>query len=298
LQTRVQNNQTVQPFPPPSTIIDFPAYERWLQETTNLLSTQGSITWQVNGERVLVLGWSRALLMQVSHPMIAAGVSQHSVFSRSPLAKIQRFIRTQEQMLRLTYGAPNDVWQAARHIDSIHHYVHGETGEKLPYSARYFDLLKWVHATFIDSILTTYSLFVRPLSAAEKDDYVFKASIVGPLMGAPRGYFPETARELEAYIDEVLSSGVLHVGEDARHLADYILEGVPLPLIGALSRWLLTLPASVLLPPMLRDAYGLTSDARKEKQFTRLAAGIRLVWIRLPNFLRRWKIARQAERIQ
>jgi hypothetical protein len=113
-------------WPPASTAIDFPAFQAMLDSDPTLRSGPGSITWQVNGELAIVAGWGYAVLMQVAHPMIAEGVARHSTFSHSPAAKLKRFMRTLEQMLRLTFGTPHEVWQAAQRIDRIHDYVHGQ----------------------------------------------------------------------------------------------------------------------------------------------------------------------------
>jgi uncharacterized protein (DUF2236 family) len=222
-------------WPPPSSAISLPAYEAWLANTPDLISGPGSITWQVNGEIVLVLGWLRAILMQVAHPKVAAGVSEHSTFSRSFAAKYHRFYRTQHQMLRWTFGTPEQVWQAAQHIDKIHARVNSGSVQH-QYTARDPELLKWVHATFVDSMLKTYALYVRPLSDAEKNDYVLKASIVGPLLG---GSFPTTVDELESYIADMLHSGDLEVSQQALELAEYLLEDLPLPVLGRFVMWCL-----------------------------------------------------------
>src|SRR5258708_8717002 len=182
-------------WPPPSTSIDYPAYEAMLAENPALPSGPGSITWQVNGEMASILGWQRAILMQFAHPMIAQGIAHHSTFSSSAKAKIQRFDRTLDRMLRLTFGTPREVWETARSIDRIHAHVHGDMPDSLrqsfaaQYSARYPELLKWVHATFVDSVLKAYSLFVAPLSAHERDVYVLYSSIVDPIIGEPRTSF-------------------------------------------------------------------------------------------------------------
>ena len=49
---------------------------------------------RLNGERLVVLGWTRAILLQFAHPLIAAGVYDHSGFRSSPLAAVQRLRHT------------------------------------------------------------------------------------------------------------------------------------------------------------------------------------------------------------
>ena len=46
----------------------------------------GSLTWRVNGEAVLLLGGGRALLLQVAHPGVAAGVAEFSNYREDPCA--------------------------------------------------------------------------------------------------------------------------------------------------------------------------------------------------------------------
>ena len=49
-----------------------------------------SITWKINRESVLLLGGGRALLLQIAHPLVAAGVGAHSDFRTDPLGRLQR----------------------------------------------------------------------------------------------------------------------------------------------------------------------------------------------------------------
>ena len=49
------------------------------------LYADDSITRRVNRENVLLLGGGRALLMQLAHPKVAAGVDEHSDFRAHPV---------------------------------------------------------------------------------------------------------------------------------------------------------------------------------------------------------------------
>jgi uncharacterized protein (DUF2236 family) len=46
-----------------------------------------SAIWRVDREMALLLGGGRALLMQIAHPKIAAGVADHSRFLNDPLRR-------------------------------------------------------------------------------------------------------------------------------------------------------------------------------------------------------------------
>src|SRR5260370_7333153 len=49
-----------------------------------------SIIRRVNRENVLLLGGGRALLMQLAHPLVAAGVDEHSGFRDRPIRRLRR----------------------------------------------------------------------------------------------------------------------------------------------------------------------------------------------------------------
>lgn len=286
---------TAADWPPASHIIDFPAFEQMVNADPALQGRPQSVTWRVNGEIIMTLGWGRAILMQISHPKVAAGVGQHSHFSKSPAAKVQRFLNTLNRMLTLTYGTPREAWEAAHAIDTIHNRVNGLDESRHRYSARDHELLKWVHATFADSMFETYELFVGPLSRAEKDEYLKHASFVAPLLGAPLGYFPGNYAELQAYLAETLASGELVVGPQAHQLADYVLERLPVPILGRALQWYARLLVGGMLPPSLRAAYGFKVGKRELRILNATAWTYRHIFHPvLPPILRRWKVARQA----
>jgi uncharacterized protein (DUF2236 family) len=282
-------------WPPVSHAIDYPTSEQMIAADPVLQGHPQAVTWRVNGEIIMVLGWGRAILLQIAHPKVAAGVGQHSHFATSPAAKAQRFLNTLNRMLTLTYGTPLAAWQAAQAIDTIHDRVNGLDESRFRYSARDPELLKWVHATFADSMFKTYEMFVGPLSRAEKDEYLHHASFVAPLLGAPYGYFPGNQAELDVYLTEMLESGTIKVGPPARQLADYVLERLPIPILGRVLQWYARLLVGGMLPNGLREAYGFKVGKGGER-LLKITAWVyrRLFHPILPPLLRRWKVARQA----
>src|SRR3954467_882820 len=85
-----------------------------------------SVAWKINSEIVLLLGWNPAILLQVAHPLVAAGVVEHSLFLTDPAGRARRLWRTLNVMFDLTFGLPADVQRAADAINAIHDRVHGE----------------------------------------------------------------------------------------------------------------------------------------------------------------------------
>jgi uncharacterized protein (DUF2236 family) len=207
-----------------------------------------SITWRVNQEPALLLGGGRALLMQLAHPSVAAGVAEHSDFRERPL---QRLVRTLELTLALTFGTHDEALTAARQINVVHRRVRGEG-----YTASDPSLLLWVHATLIDSALTTYSAFVRPLLDAEREAYYQEAKLVGSLLGLGGAGYPPRYTEFAGYLAGMLAGDELRVDERARDLAEVVLRPPLRRVPVAVYRPLSAITAG-LLPERLRQAYGI-----------------------------------------
>ncbi len=132
----------------------------------------------MNAERLALLGWGRAMLLQLAHPLVAAGVAEHSSFRGGPAANVRRLHSTVRAMLDLSFGTPEDMRRAVGHINAIHDRVSGTLREAAgrfqagtPYTASDPDLLVWVDATVRDSMLLAYELFVGPLSERDRDEY-------------------------------------------------------------------------------------------------------------------------------
>jgi uncharacterized protein (DUF2236 family) len=257
------------------------------------------VAWRINGEVVSLLGWGRAILLQMAHPLVAAGVAEHSQFTAETWGRLRRLQRTLGAMLTLTFGTADEATAVARHIDGIHGRVRGTLAAPAgrhdagtAYCARDPSLLRWVHATFVDTALRIHELYVEPLSPAERDRYCAEATTIEPLLHIPRGYLPATAVALGTYMDAMLASDEIHVTPAARAIARAMLAPVgPLPLrpLDALLR----LPIVGLLPPALRDAYGLAWTPRQARALVLSAAASRRLLRHLPARLHRWPAAQR-----
>jgi uncharacterized protein (DUF2236 family) len=257
------------------------------------------VSQKINGEIVVVLGWGPAILLQFAHPLVAAGVADHSSFGARPVERLHRFRHTLDAMLALTFGSSQEVEQAARSINAIHDRVSGQlpTGmgpfpSRTAYSAHDPELLRWVHATMLDILPRTYELFVGPLTAQERDIYCAEGSGVEPLLGIPSGYLPTSMAQLRRYMAEMLASDEITVTPLARRLARAIVSpdfvGAAGPLL-SLNR----LASIGLLPAKIRTAYGFSWSRRHEAALRLAAAGVRRLLPVMPGMLRRWPAARR-----
>lgn len=255
---------------------------------------------RVNAEILVVIGWGRAILLQLAHPLVAAGVSEHSDFREGSLDYLRRSHHTIAAMLSLTFGSPDVVTAQADAINQIHQRVHGRLRVPTsrfpawtPYSATDPELLRWVHATLVESQLLTYELLVDKLPDSDRDRYCAEAATIGPLLGIPEGLLPETMSSLTGYLEASLASDVIEVTQSARALARALLHPTGLlvgPLFG-IGR----LATLGLLPPALRQAYGFPWGLSQERRFSRLVGVLRTVRKVLPTRLSQWPVARPGQ---
>ena len=201
-------------------------------DDTNGYAGPNSVTWRIAREYVVLLGAGRAVLMQLAHPLVAAGVLQHSSFLRDPLG---RSYRTVEFTQILAFGSRDEAHAIARHVNRLHKGVVGALGEtaghysaEARYRAQDPDLLLWVHATLVDSALAIYPLLVGPLSRAEQHQYYEETRRMALLLGLPREMLPASLDDFEAYVHAMLTGSALAVTPAARVLARQLLY-LPVP---------------------------------------------------------------------
>jgi uncharacterized protein (DUF2236 family) len=257
------------------------------EATAGVIYRPDSVTWRVNRESALVLAGGRALLMQLAHPAVAAGVDEHSDFRHHPMARLQR---TLDLSLRLSFGDRTEVLAAAQAINRVHHHVHGAG-----YSAEEPPLLFWVQATLIDSALVAFETFVEPLRPVERDEYLREAQRVGRLLGVPPALYPRDFDGFERYLEGMLAGPELRVDDRARELAASVLrppvKGVPAAVwapFGALT--------AGLLPRSLREAYGLPWGRRQRAVFASARWSLPKLLPHLPAALRTVPHARSGRR--
>ena len=262
--------------------------------------TSKEMTRLVNREVIVVLGWGRAILLQLAHPLVAAAVADRSAFQTDMRAYARRAWHTVNAMLQLTFGNDQQVHEVASRINTIHQSVSGTLHEAAGifpkgtrYSATDSGLLVWVHATLLDSLPFAYEQFVRPLTPDEHNRYCAEAGVVAALLGFDDQIVPTTRDELERYMSRVFASGDIHVTEHARLTADALFH----PLHGpgtTLITWFLRTITLGLLPPLIRKAYAPTWNTSDERAFHRCVRFVRWTRSIAPVVAREWPAARRA----
>jgi len=256
------------------------------------------ISREVNAERMVLFGWSRAILLQMAHPLIAAGVADHSHVRSGALVAVSRLRGTIRSMLSLAFGDRAAYERSIGAIRAIHSRVHGQlrvdTGvfrAGTRYSAEDPALVLWVHATFIDSALLVFDRLIRPLSIEERDAYCQQGAGVAIALGAHAADVPLTWSSLERYLQAEYASGRIVAGADARMIAEAVLFP-PLSLLTWPAAWVNRLVTLGFLPPAVRDQYRYGWNDTRDRQLARTITAMRTARRLSPRMIALWPGAR------
>jgi uncharacterized protein (DUF2236 family) len=244
------------------------------------LFADDSIIRRVSRENVLMLGGGRALLMQLAHPKVAAGVDEHSDFRQRPLYRLRRTVRL---TMAIVFGDRDTALAAARNVNRVHARVKGRD-----YRALDPDLLLWVHATLVDSALVTYETFVRPLAARQREDFYQQMNEVAELLGVPRPKFPTTFTAFRDYVDGMTATE-LRVGDTAFELSRLVLRPRVMRIPGVMFVPL-ELITTGLLRDSLRQQYSLHWGRAQQSVFGLFTRALPRLIAVTPPVLRVWPL--------
>lgn len=251
---------------------------------------EASVARRLNREMFLLLCGNAALLMQVAHPLVAAGVDQHSDFRRDPIGRLHRTLDT---TLTVVFGTTSEAKHALGRIDRRHRTVVGRTADQRPYIARDPRLLLWVQTTLVLTSLRLFELVAGRLPAEDREAYWEEAKPMATALGIPARMLPATLPDLEDYERETLTKDVWP-DDTSRSVGRAVLR--PFAWLPGPLHWPLDALTARLLPPRLRAEFGLRYGARERLLSQAVVAGIRLVRPFVPDVLAVVPHARRYER--
>ena len=262
--------------------------------------------WRVNRENVLMLGAGCTLLLQLAHPLVAAGVAEHSTFRKHPLRRLYATLRRTQQFL---YGDRATALAAARGLRAVHARVRGTLKQPMSvfpagtsYRADDPPLLLWVFATLVAASLSTYEQFRAPLDRDERSEYYARSKVLARLFGIDEEVLPRDYPAFSGYFEDMLQGPTLTVTETSACLAQAVLRP-PIRLVpGFLLEWH-RLITTALLPPVLRERYRLSWDEEQDGRWQAFRGRVSRALPVLPEFIRaapgalwaehRWKRAQR-----
>jgi uncharacterized protein (DUF2236 family) len=231
-----------------------------------------SVFWRVNREIACGFAAPRAVLMQIAHPLVAAGVAEHSEFRKHRFA---RLYRTAFAAAAITFGSRKFATEAVRTVNRKHEKVHGVLAAQqgifpagTPYDANDPDLKLWVLNTITDSTLLAYELLVKKLSPREREEYYQESLVATHLFGIPASIVPQTYEEFRAYMDRMLASDAIQVSAQAMEIRQALFAKTPSGLLLFAGSAL----GIALLPQRLRHEFGFRWQIEQKRWLQRIPA--------------------------
>ncbi len=209
-----------------------------------------SVTWRVHADPSGLVGGLRALMVQALNPRGMRLLARHTDLRADPWGRLSR---TSEYVTVTTFGSTPAAEAAGARVRDLHRRlsaVDPDTGET--YTAADPDLLLWVHAVEVHSLLTAYRRYGSWLSDRDADRYVLEMTEAARLVGLSPAGVPRDLDELRAY----LRAQPLVITPEARQALKLLLNP-PMPL-AAKPLWAIPSAAAIaILPRRARAAYRL-----------------------------------------
>jgi uncharacterized protein (DUF2236 family) len=227
--------------------------------------------------RTALLLAGRALLLQTMHPVVGAGVRDHSDYRTDPWGRLERTITSLQIQM---FGGEESVAEAAR-LREMHKAIKGVGFNGDRYRALDPEAYAWVHLSNFDTMLSFNRWFARKLSAGEQYAAYEEWKQSGRVLGIRETYLPGDIDDFRAYVDTMMAT-TLEANETALHLVNTLrLDDIgsppwrsfPEPLWRSLrpaGRMLLYDTTVGTLPRVLRQKMGLrwsTADHRRLQSF-------------------------------
>jgi uncharacterized protein (DUF2236 family) len=258
------------------------------REIPSLLVGPDSITWRYASDSRLYFVMLYALLLQVAHPVVGAGVRDYSDFEQRPW---NRLLRTIDYVTVLVYGGADAV-AMGRRLRGLHKGFKGVREDGKPYYALEPEAYAWVHATLLETYVAGHERFGRPMRPDQKERFYREYRGLGRLIGVRDKDLPATWSEFRTYFDETCANELVRTVSVDRVLA--ATQGdvpPPLPIMPDLLWRAIRLPASRamwlggigMLSPELRHLFGIDWTRRDERALERIGSVSRALTPVLPR---------------
>jgi uncharacterized protein (DUF2236 family) len=253
----------------------------------------GTITWERAGDARVLIAAGYALLLQVAHPTVGAGVSEHSQFQRDPWG---RLLRTLDYTYTMGFGGPQAAGLMGRRIRAFHRQIKGTRPDGHRYHALEPAPYAWVHATLAEAIVLAHERFGRPFSDGQRERFWSEWRSLGALLGIRERDLPVGWQSFRKYVEEMVDHELEHTSA-----VDEVLEGLARPAPPELpaplhSAWrfvarpplghFATLTTVGLLPATLRRRFGVRWTPTSALELGLLAGTLRAATPLMPASLR------------
>ncbi|BBH67617.1 hypothetical protein ACTI_43020 [Actinoplanes sp. OR16] len=240
------------------------------------------MAWRYFGDaRTMLLG-PQVLVLQVAHPVVGAGVLEHSNYRDDPW---KRLFRTFLSLSTIVYAGERGAAAESARLRALHRDIKGVDAQGRRYHALNPEAYLWVHATLVQGGVDAHRILGRPLTPEQIEAYYADMREVGLVLGLRDHHLPADWRAFQDYYAEVVvtrledNQAVHDVIESVRRLKKPFrwIPGFLWSPVALLAGRIGDLVTAGTLPPLLRDRFGLTWSAREERRLRRFARLVRVL---------------------
>jgi uncharacterized protein (DUF2236 family) len=252
-----------------------------LEEARELVPRKDGPVWRLAGDPRGGPTAGYAVLLQVAHPTVGAGVAQYSGFLDDPWG---RLMRTLDYVHGTVYGGPELARDIGARVHGIHKHIKGTKPNGEPYHALEPRAYAWVHATLASALVDGHRFFGTPMAPHETQDFYDEWRRLGRLIGVRDDDLPADWAGFREYFDATIA-GELQDNPTVHVVLETLGEPAPPPVpeIPPALWKVLRRPMSGqarlmtvgMLPPALRDKLGLPWTRRQDAAFRALARVLR-----------------------
>jgi len=258
------------------------------EELGTLWPGPGSITWRRAADARTLLAAGYALVLQVAHPTVGAGVAQHSSYHEDPWG---RLFRTLDFTNAVIYAEPSVAAAVARGVRARHRQIKGEHTDGSRYHALEPGAYAWVWASLFEAIVRAHDRFGSPVRGAERETFWSEWRDLGRLLGVRPRDLPEGLDGYERYFEQIVAR-VLEDTDTVHCVLDSLRSpaGPPLPALARPAWWVgrrpsahaLSLATVGLLPAALRERLRMRWTLAQELELRALGIAARAATPLLP----------------
>ncbi|GGV24452.1 hypothetical protein GCM10010182_53780 [Actinomadura cremea] len=257
----------------------------------------GTLLWRHAADVRSLLPGPAAGLLQLLHPAIGAGVSDHSAFFDAPFDRIHRSV----PQIWATILAP-DADARGRDIRDLHRGIGGVDEHARRYHALEPETFWWAHATFTWEIFRAAELFHPGTLTAEDHERMYAETVTWysrygvSMRPVPADYAAFQSKFWHVCAERLeLTPAAARALEIARHGSDTVtLLPVGGPRLDRAGRVVAERPLRLVtfgcLPAIVRDRFDIPWSALDQARFAALAAANRQGYRMIPAGLNHWAL--------
>ncbi|QFG20494.1 oxygenase MpaB family protein [Actinomadura sp. WMMB 499] len=259
----------------------------------------GTLLWRHAADVRSLLPGAAAGLLQLLHPAIGAGVSEHSAFFDAPFDRIHRSV---PQIWATILTPDSDADARGRDIRDLHRGIGGVDERARRYHALEPETFWWAHATFTWEIFKAAELFHPGSRTAEDRERMYAETVTWysrygvSMRPVPADYAAFQSKFWHICAERLeLTPAAARALEIAKHGSDTVtLLPVGGPRLDRAGRIVAERPLRLVtfgcLPAIVRDRFDIPWSTLDQARFAALAAANRQGYRMIPTGLNHWAL--------